>query len=191
MSESLRELIPGFMLYVLLPLWFVAGVADYLLHRRTRIEHTSGVGESRLHVLQAIEIAIPLLAGLFLEINSLVLGIMILFVLAHTATALWDAAYSTPRRYISPLEQHVHSHLEYVPLIAVALVVLMHWEGFLGLLSLPGGTADFGIRLKRAPLSGAVILAVLVPVFLVQGTLLAEEAIRTGRAARSPRTNIG
>jgi hypothetical protein len=191
MSESLRELIPGFMLYVLLPLWFVAGVADYLLHRRTRIEHTSGVGESWLHVLQAIEIAIPLLAGLFLEINSLVLGIMILFVLAHTATALWDAAYSTPRRYISPLEQHVHSHLEYVPLIAVALVVLMHWEGFLGLLSLPGGTADFGIRLKRAPLSGAVILAVLVPVFLVQGTLLAEEAIRTGRAARPTRTNIG
>jgi hypothetical protein len=191
MSVSLRELIPAFMLYVLLPLWFVAGVADYLLHRRTRIERTSGVGESRLHVLQAIEIAIPLLAGLFLEINSLVLAIMILFVLAHTATALWDAAYSTPRRYISPLEQHVHSHLEYVPLVAVALVVLMHWEGFLGLLSLPGGTADFGIRLKRAPLSGTVILAVLVPVFLVQGTLLAEEAIRTGRAARPTRTNIG
>lgn len=185
MSESLRTLIPGFMLYVLLPLWFVAGVADYLLHRRTRIEQTSGVREAGLHVLQAVETGIPLLAGLFLEINSLVLAIMILFVLAHTATALWDGAYTTPRRYISPLEQHVHSHMEYIPLIAVALVVLLHWDAFLGLLPGAGGTAEFEIRPKRVPFSGAVILAVLVPVFGIQGVLLTEEFFRTRRAARA------
>jgi hypothetical protein len=116
---DVRELIPGALLYFLFPLWILAGIADYLCHRRTLIEHTSGRTESVLHVVQAVEIGIPLLAGLFLEINSLVLAIMIAAVIAHTLTAIWDTSYTQRLRYISPFEQHVHSHLEYIPIAAV------------------------------------------------------------------------
>jgi hypothetical protein len=180
---ELHVLIPGLLLWFLLPLWFLAGVADYLLHRRTQIEDTSGLGESRLHILQAIEIGIPLLAGLFLEINSGVLALMILFVAAHTATALWDTSYSNPRRYISPFEQHVHSHLEYIPIVAVALVVVLHWDAFLGLFGAGTSRASFDIKLKSNPVPLPYLLAVLVPVF-VQSLLLTEETLRSARGTR-------
>jgi hypothetical protein len=176
MSDDLRLLIPAFMLWVLLPVWVVAGIADYLLHRRTRIECTSGWGESRLHVLQALEIGVPLLAGLFLEINGLVVAIMIVFVVAHTLTALWDASYTAPLRDISPIEQHVHSHLEYVPLVAVALVTLLYWNTL----------GSFELRLKTQPLPVATIMTVLILVFGVQGFLLLEEALRSRRVDIRP-----
>ena len=32
-----------YLMYVLMPAWFMPGVADYLMHRRTRIERTSGL----------------------------------------------------------------------------------------------------------------------------------------------------
>lgn len=186
MTADLRELIPLFMFWFLLPIWLIAGVADYLLHRRTRIESTSGLGESALHVLQAIEIAIPLLAGLFLEINSLVLLVMIACVLAHTLTAIWDVAYTVPRRLISPIEQHVHSHLEYIPIVAVSLTVLLHWESFLSLAH-SGPDTFANLRLREKPIPLPYVLSVLAVVFLVQGLLLAQETIRTWRARASRR----
>jgi hypothetical protein len=186
-TPSLHALIPGILLWFLLPLWFLAGVADYLVHRRTRIEDTSGIGESRLHVLQAIEIGIPLLAGLFLEINSGILAAMILFVVAHTATALWDTSYSNPRRYISAFEQHVHSHLEYIPIMAVTLVVALHWDAFLALFDAGTSNPAFDIKLKSNPIPLPYLLAVLVPVF-VQSLLLTEETLRSARGQRIPPT---
>ena len=185
MSARVAELLPQFMFWVLLPLWILAGSADYLLHRKTRIEHTSGRGESWLHVLQAVQIGVALLAALFFEINSLVLGILIACVLAHTLTALWDATYTEKRRYISPLEQHVHSHLEYIPLVAVAIVVLLHWEVFLGLVGAGPHERAWELHLKEHPLPAAYVAAVLITVFLVQGALLTEEAARCWRAQRA------
>jgi hypothetical protein len=35
-----------YLMYVLLPAWFVPAVADYLMHRRTRIERTSQVART-------------------------------------------------------------------------------------------------------------------------------------------------
>jgi hypothetical protein len=173
---ELRDLILGFMLWFLFPLWMAAGIADYLLHRRTDIEHTSGRGESALHVLQAIQVGIALLAGLFLEITTLVLAVMILCVVAHTATALWDGLYSAPRRHISPIEQHVHSHLEYIPVVAVAMVALLHWDAVTA--------PSFALQLKRNPVPLPYLLGVLIPILLVHGALLGEEALRTWRGTR-------
>jgi hypothetical protein len=36
-----------YLMYVLLPAWFAPGAADYVMHRRTRIERTSGLGNRR------------------------------------------------------------------------------------------------------------------------------------------------
>ena len=55
-SVTIRDL-----MYVLLPAWLVPGVADYVMHRRTRIERTSGLGESAIHALMMTEISVPLL----------------------------------------------------------------------------------------------------------------------------------
>jgi hypothetical protein len=184
MSADLRQLLPEFMFWVLLPLWLLAGIADYILHRRTEIESTSGRGESWLHVLQAAEVGVAILAGLFLQISSLVLAILIACVLAHTFTALWDATYTDKRRYIAPLEQHVHSHLEYIPLIVVALVALLHWDAFLGLVGAGANERSWALRLRENPLPAPYVITVLVTVFIVQGALLIEEAVRCWRAGR-------
>jgi hypothetical protein len=175
-------MIPQFLLYFLLPLWLAAGVGDYFCHRRTHIERTSGLGEAALHVLQAIEVGIPLLAGLFLEINALVLLILIAFVLAHTLSALWDGLYTTPKRYISPIEQHVHSHLEYIPIMAVSLVVLLYWGAFAALFGAGDASPSFALRLKAHPIPARYVLAVLGAIFVFQGALLFEETVRCWRA---------
>jgi hypothetical protein len=167
-----------------LPIWLLAGVADYWLHRRSAIEHTSGVKESALHVLQAAQIGVPLLAGLFLKINSLVLAVMIVCVIAHTLTAVWDTAYTAPRRVISPLEQHVHSHLEYIPMVAVSLVALLHWDAFLGIVGAGATPASLSLAWKEQPIPMPYVVGTLLAVFGLQGVLLAEETLRTVRAAR-------
>jgi hypothetical protein len=71
------------LMYFVLPVWLASGFADYLCHRATCIETTSGWKESLLHLLQFGEMAIPTLAAIFLEINALVILIMIVCLLAH------------------------------------------------------------------------------------------------------------
>lgn len=78
----------------MLPLWLAAGFADYLCHRAAHIERTSGWKESALHLLQFAEMAVPLLAALFLEITSGVIALMIVFLTLHEATAILDVPYA-------------------------------------------------------------------------------------------------
>lgn len=179
---TLQELLGGSLLYFLLPLWLVAGVGDYLCHRRTNIEQSSGIGEAALHLLQAVEVGLPIAAGLFLEINALVLAIMLIGVAAHTATALWDGSYSNDRRYISAFEQHIHSHLEYIPIAALLIVALPHWEQFQALFGAGSQPASFALRPKARPLPAAYVLPV-AGVIVVQGALLLEEFLRCWRHA--------
>lgn len=58
------------LMYFIVPLWLIAGFADWLCHRASHIEKTAGVKESALHLLQFAEIGLGLLAALFLEINA-------------------------------------------------------------------------------------------------------------------------
>jgi len=39
------------LMYFVLPVWFIAGFADWICHRATSIETASGVKESAIHVL--------------------------------------------------------------------------------------------------------------------------------------------
>ncbi len=181
----LRDLMVGALLYFLFPLWLLAGAADYICHRRTAIERTSGIGESALHVLQAIEIGIPLIAGLFFEINALVLTILWASVLAHSLTALWDGLYTSPRRTLSPIEQHIHSHLEYVPVVAVLLVSLLYWDQLRALFGFAAEPRAFTLEPKHQPIDGRYLVLILAPVILFQGGLLLEEFVRTWRHART------
>jgi hypothetical protein len=84
------------LMYFVLPVWLAAGFADYLCHRAASIETTSGWRESLLHLLQFGEMAIPTLAAIFLEINALVIATMIICLIVHHATAIWDVSYAYP-----------------------------------------------------------------------------------------------
>jgi len=52
--------------YFIMPVWISAGVADWLCHRSSRIENTTGAKESVLHLLMLVELGIPVCAALFL-----------------------------------------------------------------------------------------------------------------------------
>jgi hypothetical protein len=157
---QLKHLLTGLILYFLIPLWLAAGFGDWLCHRRTDISRTGGVKESLIHLLMLTEIGVPLLAGLFLEINALVIALMILGFLAHEATVLWDLNYAVNRRFISPAEQHMHSFQEIIPLMGLAAVALLHWDQFLALVGIDGG-GRYTLEWKHYPLPPGYLIMIL------------------------------
>lgn len=170
------------LMYFVLPLWLAAGFADWLCHRASNIATTSGAKESLIHLLMFAEMGIPITAAIVLEINALVIAVMIVAFLLHEATALWDVSYATEKRVVTPMEQHVHSFLEILPLMGLVLVVVLHWGQFLALFGLGTEAARFDIRLKQPPLPWGYVLSVLGAVLLFELLPYVEELIRGLRA---------
>jgi hypothetical protein len=189
---STAILLQHFLMYVVVPAWLLAGVADYFCHRVARIEATSGAFESLLHLLQFAQVGIPMLAALFLEINAAVLLIMLVGLVLHQATAVWDVRYANDTRRVAPVEQHVHGVLEMMPAIATAIVAILNWPEFLSLFGI--GEASFALELKQPPLPSWYLWSVMLAV-LVFGVLpYGEELLRTLRAGdltRARRTAAG
>lgn len=172
--------------YVILPLWLLAGVADYVVHARTGIAHTSGVHESALHLLQTAEIGVPMLALLFLEATPPVLLLALAGAALHTLTAYRDLRWAAPRRRITVFEQFVHGFLIVLPLFALALVAVLHWPAWRALLPpFDAGPAGWGLHWRDPqfpPATLATILGASVLFGVVPGTV---EFART-LAARRP-----
>ena len=177
------EVTRNVLMYFILPLWLAAGFADYLCHRASNIEHTSGWKESVLHLLQFGEMAVPILAAMFLDINALVIVVMIVCFFLHEATALWDVSYASATREVTPIEQHVHSFLEMLPLMGLLMVIVLHWDQFIALFGL--APARFDIALKQPPLGLGYVITVLVLVLLFEVLPYLEELLRGFRARRS------
>jgi hypothetical protein len=166
------------LLYFVLPLWLLAGFADYLCHRASQIELSSGFKESLLHLLMLIEVAIPLLAAVFFEINALVIAAMIAGFVAHQLTALWDTTFASHRRRITPIEQQVHSFLELMPLMAMVIVFILNWPQFLSLWGLGSEAGRYELALKREPLPWTYIAAFLSAAVLFELLPYIEELVR-------------
>ncbi|WP_029592160.1 hypothetical protein [Franconibacter pulveris] len=156
------------LLYFVLPVWLLAGISDWLCHRRTHIEATTGVKETLIHILMFIEVGVPLLAALLLQVNALLIGVMIVCFFLHEATALWDVSYAVTAREVSPVEQHVHSFLEMVPLMALLLVIARHWEQFLALFGAGPAQADYSLSLKEEMLPMGYIVAIFSAILLLE-----------------------
>lgn len=171
----MAELLVHFLMYFLVPLWLLAGTADWCCHLRSGIEYNSGAGESVIHLLLLVEIGVAALAILFLEINTAVLLLTLIALAFHEATALWDVAYAAHFRHVSVFEQHVHSFLEVIPLVALACVILLHWDQFLALLGLGSGPADFSLHWKSTPVSAAYTKTLLAAIVLLQVIPYAQE----------------
>ena len=171
------------LLGAVMPLWLGAGLADWYLHRRTHIERTAGPRESALHSLMFAETGVPILLGLFCEVNAGVLATALGAVGVHSATAYWDQAYAEQRRRVTPIEQHVHSLLEVSPLMAALFLTALHWDQAQALTGIDRYRPRFAIRLKRRdPLSNAARIRLLMAVAVFGVLPYAEELWRCWQA---------
>ncbi|HWC97965.1 MAG TPA: hypothetical protein VG456_14485 [Candidatus Sulfopaludibacter sp.] len=185
-DTALRRLTATF----IVPAWIAAGFADYLWHRKTLIETTSGLEESVMHSLMMLEAAPPVLAGLFLEINAGALAWMIALSMAHELTVLWDLAYTTPRRVIPAGEQITHTFLESPPFLVTAAAIATHWPQFQALTGRGGARPDYQIRLQSpaVPLPG--VLAIFAAMILFGALPHADELRRCVQAKLAGRTGV-
>lgn len=150
----------GLLGWVILPLWLVAGLIDYWLHQRTNIAATAGAPESRLHFVQTLEVGVPVLIVLFLELNLLALAVLVAAAVAHTVTAYWDVRYASSRRVILPFEQVVHAFLFTLPIFATTLLLLLRWPAASA--GAGAGAGDpWALRLRDPAWPTTVIVAVL------------------------------
>lgn len=181
------------LMYLLVPMWVMAGFIDWIFHRRSDIENTAGFKESLIHLLMFAEVGIPLMAAIFLEINALVIGLMTAAFLIHEATALWDVSYAVSKRWVSPGEQHVHSLLEMLPLMAMVMVSLMHEPQLLALFGLGGEPARFDVLLKAEPVPKGYIAGLITGALAFSVIPYLNElwrGIRSERSASGPRPGI-
>lgn len=170
------DILRGMLMYFILPVWMAAGFADYLCHRAAHIETTSGWKETMLHLAQLAEMAAPVLCALLLEINSGIIALMIVCLVLHEITAIWDVRYAVATREVSPIEQHVHSFLEMLPLMGLLLVVALHWDSFTALFGF--GEARFDLVWKETPVPWSYIGSVLTAVVLFEVLPYLEELVR-------------
>jgi hypothetical protein len=180
---SVDILLWGFLGYVVFPLWLLSGVADYLCHARSDIAHTSGTHESVLHLLQTAEIGLPVLVFLFLTTNALTLALMTAGVVAHTATSWRDVTFAAPLRHISPGEQYVHSFLNVLPWIALALVAILHWPMVVAMFD-PAIASDWKPHWRQPAFNGATLFVVLAASLLFGALPGALEFMHTLAVAR-------
>ncbi len=180
LNETTAVLQP-LLLYGLLPVWLLAGLADWWLHRIQRIELTAGWRESLLHVAMVMELGVAVLLVLLLEVNAAVLALLLTACIVHEITLWSDLRYAAARRRIPVVEQWVHGWQIVMPWAGLALLALMHADQALALVGLAGGAADWQLRPKVPPLPLGQIVSVITAAALLVAAPFAEELLRAWR----------
>ncbi len=118
-----------YLLYVLMPFWTVPAFADYVFHKRSHIEDTTGLTEAALHTAMMAEMGAAVGAALTLRITRPVFLAIAGCTLAHAVTSAVDVrvAYDSPRE-LRPGEQHAHGFLEVLPWTALGTIASLHWQ---------------------------------------------------------------
>src|SRR3954467_4886269 len=111
------------LVYIVLPLWVVAGFADYVCHRASGMTHATGPRESAIHWLMLAEVGLPLTLAVFFRINALLLALMLICLVAHQVTGYRDLKVAMATRTVTVFEHQVHSLLEVLPLTAILLTM--------------------------------------------------------------------
>jgi len=182
----MQEPVRFILMYLAFPVWVAAGFADWACHRHTHIERTSGLKENLLHVLMAVEMGVAIAAVAFLEINAAVLLLVLALFAVHELTVYWDLNYSTPRRHVGPFEQMVHSFLEILPLLGLAMLSVLAWPQAQALFGLGPESADWSLRAKQQPLPAAYVSAALLLMVAFNTVPLFQETWVCWRARKSP-----
>jgi hypothetical protein len=184
------DLLVKLILYGLLPLWGIAGLFDWVCHRATRIERTSGLKESLMHSLMGVQLGIPIILCLIFRINVLILILCTLAWMSHEAVAHWDVYYATPHRRISIWEVHVHNYMATIPLYLLMLILVINWDTAVKLFTW-NVSGELALRRLSAPQGGSRYL----PEYLLFMTAVCvlpyiEENVRCLRSARGARRAV-
>lgn len=155
-----------------IPAWIAAGLLDWHFHRKTRIERTTGVPESALHLLMDVEALVPLTIALFCKSNKTSVGLAFGAALLHEFTAMSDVAYAFSHRAIPQSEDHTHSFLEVLPFVTAALAAARPFA------------KKEGLRLRRRRPSNTTLLCVYGAAALLAVAPHVEELIRCALARR-------
>lgn len=160
-------------LYASYVFWLLAGLADFICHRRTNLPYTSGLTESTLHLLQLALIGSCLALGLAFELTITMVAFIGVLVLAHAIIGYFDTRSAYGLREIGPLEQHIHSVLDMAPLIGLVLSTLM-FSNF----------DKHGIYWRDPPVGSGVWMIVVLPAIVLCGIPAALELLAALKARR-------
>jgi hypothetical protein len=160
------------LMYAVLPLLIAAGFADWACHRATRIEATSGRTENAVHWLMFAQIGTALAAVALCEVNGAVLACVAGLIALHETTVWLELRYTVARREVRPIEQVVHSFMELLPLVGLALLFVI-------------ATPGMELRPRRAAWPTGYATAVALGGLLFNVLPMAEETLRCWRAGRS------
>lgn len=174
----MQDAAPLLLMYVVFPLWVLAGFADWACHRATGIATTSGLKENLMHWLLYAEIGAGMLAVVYFETTAGVLAIVLGVFIVHELTVYMDLDYSTLLRDVGPFEQMVHSFLELLPLVSLGLLAVIAW---------PQGW-DLTLRPREDPQPLAYLLAAGAASLLFNVLPLAQETVACLAARARPRT---
>ena len=147
------QLVLYLILYVILPIWTIAGTVDWWCHRKTKIEETSGLKESIIHSIMGIQVGLPIIACLVFEVNVLLMLFCFFILITHEYVAHQDIVWATPRREISHLEIHAHSYLSTVPFYLIGLIVVRRWDTFIKMITLDW-SGEMSLVLRSEPIGG-------------------------------------
>jgi hypothetical protein len=182
-SGDVEAVTVRYLMYVLMPAWFVPGAADYLMHRRTRIQDTSGLRESAIHALMMAEIAVPVTLTLLCEINAALLAAAVAATCVHEATAVWDVRAAVDGgRAVPQAEQHLHSFLESLPVMATSALLCLHWDEVAKLRTAAGRKDARRLRLRGRRLPPGYLAAVATGIVCLIAAPYGEELWRCWRA---------
>jgi hypothetical protein len=136
--------------------WLLAGLGDFLCHRRTDLPHTSGVAESAMHLLQLGIVGSGLTLGLVFSPGRTLLLVLGACVVVHAVVGFLDTRIAfRRRRVVLPIEQHLHSVLDIAPIAALAWFATQAWPGL--------ADGDWGVRLRSPAAPFQAWVAVYLP----------------------------
>lgn len=165
----------------ILPLWAMAGLADWLCHRRTKIQATAGTHESLTHSLMLLAVGIPATMALLWEINEVVIAASVTGTVVHELIVFWDTAYAADRRKVTLTEQHIHSFLEVLPWTSTAILMCLHPDSVRALFRDRSQKGAFSLQRKQRPLKLQHLATIFIALSLSLGLPYLEELIRCYR----------
>lgn len=185
--DDTAHLLEQIVLRVMLPLWMLAGLADWACHRAQRIEHSAGLKESWLHLAMLVELGCGVVAALALQPTAALLALLLLACIAHELTVWWDLGYASSCRVIPPHEQWVHGVQTATPWACLAMLMVAHRGQAIALAGLGGAAADWQLRWRDPPLPAWGWVAVVSGALLLVVLPLMQEHARCRKAARALR----
>lgn len=182
--DPTAQVLQQVLLYLLLPVWLLAGFGDWLCHRLQRIEHSTGLKESLIHVLMLAELGIGIAAVLLLQVDAAVILLLLACCIAHELTTWWDLRYAASKRRIPVAEQWVHSLQLTLPWIALVTLMVIHRDQSLALIGRGAAQADWQWRWKEPPLPAWQLGAVAMAAVVLVAVPFAQEVVRCVRYSR-------